>query len=126
MLDLIGVPAFYAARQAGANLRDASSKNAGKYADEQSAKDLETYQHGVNDILGEVRVKQKLLSKQLDSEVLAQLGPSYLASITAGALLGRLISGKKRRWWGYGLGAIFGGLANFSRRKYSYADNILV
>lgn len=46
--------------------------------------------------------------------------PSYLLWGGGGALLGRLIAGKKRRLLGYGIGAATGVLANYLRRKSYY------
>lgn len=46
--------------------------------------------------------------------------PSYLGFSLAGALVGRLIAGKKYRWWGYGGGLVLGGLLNYLRRTNYY------
>lgn len=61
--------------------------------------------------------EQDLDKEDISWDLLKTRGPSYLGSVVAGALIGRLISGKKHRWWGYGLGALVGGAANYWRRS---------
>jgi len=57
-------------------------------------------------------------------ETIKLRGPSYLAFALAGAGIGRLIAGRKKRWWGYGLGAAVGLGANFLRRKHYFGEYI--
>lgn len=59
------------------------------------------------------------LSDKLSDKLRARI-PGYLLWGGGGALLGRLIAGKKRRMLGYGIGAATGVLANYLRRKSYY------
>lgn len=63
-------------------------------------------------------LKQEL-SDKLTDKLKARI-PGYLLWGGGGALLGRLIAGKKRRLLGYGLGVATGVLANYLRRKSYY------
>lgn len=64
-------------------------------------------------------------AKETDwGELLKNKLPSYAAWTAGGALLGRLIAGKKNRLAGYLLGGLTGAAANFARRKSYYGGLI--
>lgn len=121
------VRAMDEANNAAAALRLANSpEHRYKVTDEEKREKLEKVQAGWADLTKERRVALRLARGQIDMDTLKVLGPSYLGFGLAGMLLGRLISGKKKRWWGYGLGAAAGLGLNYLRRKYAYGSNILV
>ena len=124
-LDL-DVPAMGGARKAMSGLRWANSPlGRGKVTEGELSEKRTIVEDALKDLTQERRIAMRLARGKVDMETLKVLGPSYLGFGIAGMLIGRMISGKKKKWWGYGLGAAAGLGLNFLRRKYSYGGNIV-